>query len=323
MSVAFGYNGYVGVAKETTWGTYVPATDFGRANSEGVSKAREFLVPDLIGSGRFQQVRLDGNETVSGSIDFPVNVEDLVGFLLKDLLGTETAMSLESGSAGSHLFVPKSTLGLAGLSMEFNRDAGVHANNVWKASGGHTNAITLAYEAGQPLKCTADMSFQNMISGGTAQSPTYGAMGRYLMCHTGTAEFPDATAASIFSANVKIEAALMADRFPLASKLILEQMPGIYQVTGQVVLQFDSLDRVTDYLNSTARSLDLQLTGETIAGSTAAKLQILLGNIYLDGQTPVLSDTGEIRLTIPFRSISGTAATLASITVWNSQATAY
>lgn len=320
VPVAQGYNGYVGAAKETTFGTFVPATDFARVNSEGIKKDRTILIPPVIGGGRFETLRLAGNEKVSGSIDFPINLDDVVGLFLKDLLGGETYTLLESG-CGSHVFVPYTTHGTPGISVERTPDSTI-TGNVWKASGGHVNALTFNYEPGQPLKCVADMVFQNMVGAGTAQVPTYGTNARYVMCHTGAIEVPTGSASTLKSLNLKMDGRLAADRYALGSKYITEPSLGVYKISGSMDLEFSSVAQITNFLADTSQSITIDLTCDLIGASTT-RLKFILGSIYLDGETPVASGNGEIWLSLPFTSVSGTAATLASVTLVNSTVAAY
>ena len=290
-------------------------------HSEGVAKARPPVMLDAVGNSRLPQVRLAPNEAVAGPLVIPVNIDDVVGYLLKDLLGAEAFTPLESSTVGQHVFTPQAALGLTGLSVEINRDSSI-SNNVWKASGGHVASLDFTAAPGQVLLCNAAMTFKDLGSGATGQSPTYGTNARYAMTHTGTV-LVGALPFNMVNFALKIDAGLMSDRRGLGSKLILQQQPGRYKISGSITAYFDDLALVNAFLNDTAQTISVQFTLDSVGVTPLLIKFVITSSAFLSGETPKVGGPGEVMLTLPFDAVSGTAGNLLSVTLTNQFTSAY
>ena len=122
MGDAVGHRGYFGVAPQTVDRvTYVAASEFAKIVSSAVHKVPEPVADNLtlISNSRAEGIEFLGNEPVNGAVQMPVNVDAVIGWLIKDILPTEAFTSLESGSVGKHVFTPGAGFGVPyGFSVE-------------------------------------------------------------------------------------------------------------------------------------------------------------------------------------------------------------
>jgi hypothetical protein len=318
-----GYRGYIGAAKQTTdRATFDPATDFARIASAGIAKVPEPIELDLISNSHLPQVELFGNEPVAGPVVMPINVDDVFGLFLKSILGNETFLSLESGQVGSHVFTPQGAYGTPyGLSLEVSSDPDI-ADNVWKVTGGRVVSLEISSEPGQPVNVTTTIDAYDMVKGGTDQTPVgYGPRQRYILGHTGVVEI-DASPVRMVSFACTISKQPVMGRFNLMNKLADDQLPGVYNVSGQVVLRFDSLSEVNNYLANVARQLSISWTSEII-GATQLKFALDMATVYWRGEVPKPGGTGEQMLTLPFVSKNAVDADFLTATLINTVASAY
>src|SRR5689334_633969 len=114
MAYGFGYNGYFGLAKESTWGTYVPATKFDRIDSESVQQKVGRIPIVGIQNSRLPAVLLAGEVSADGPVKLPVNADGVVGYLLKDVFPAEATSNPGAGAAWQHVFTPPAA-GLGGM----------------------------------------------------------------------------------------------------------------------------------------------------------------------------------------------------------------
>ena len=326
MGDAVGHRGYWGVAPQTVdRTTYAAASEFAKIVSAGVHKVPEPSADglNLISNSRAETVEFLGNEPVNGPVQMPCNVDAVLGWLIKDLLPTEVFTSLETGTVGKHEFTPGAGFGVPnGLSIEQVPDPSV-TDNVWKIIGAHIGQVQLSGDAGSPLMLNGNCDAYDMEDAGADQSPvTYPDDQAFIRTNIGTAQLGGG-AARISSLQLTINPQLVVGRFNYGSPLADEQLPGVYQVTGQIVLRFDSLTEVNNYLANTARSLAITIGSGITIGAENLRMVIEIATMYWRGEVPKPSGTGELMLTLPFRSKNNTYADLLKITVYNQRVSAY
>lgn len=318
---AIGALGYGGVAKESTYGLYVPATSFFALESHGVKEEPGFFVPEAAFGALSDSLRLGGMKRYKGPIVCSaVNLDDgFLGLTLKDLLGAETYTLAESG-CGSHVFVPQAATGLIGISAELSNDKTI-TKNVLGFSGGHCLGLEFSGDFGKPsLRANADMHFSVGDTNKTAQAVTLASAARYAMIHTGTTKI-ETVATKIRALTIKIARAWDADRQVWGSQYDAEPLAGKFLISGGMTVAMPDHAEVDRWRAGTVLSLQVALTGPVI-GATTTKLQFDIEMVY-DGAWPLLKGMGEQLLEIPFIGLHGTLASLVSVTLVNSTVAAY
>jgi hypothetical protein len=116
---------HVGLAKETTFGTAVPATDYIRFASEGISEEIEQVASEILNGVVDEAGSYEGMHNVAGDVAFDV-YPNVVGNLLRSALGAPVTTMVVAG-VYSHVFTPvqsnfSNVCALPPYTIEVNRD---------------------------------------------------------------------------------------------------------------------------------------------------------------------------------------------------------
>jgi len=158
-----GYDSILGVAEETTLGTYVTATATDYFHSESLKLTREKMRGESINSTRDNVFLVQGKESVEGAIELDVNLQsDLFHLILKQAMGgTVSSARAASTTIASyrHTFAvgnmenndsSVSSADVKGLSFWVRR--GDTTTNGFAFFGNRVNQLTISGEVGQPVK---------------------------------------------------------------------------------------------------------------------------------------------------------------------------
>jgi len=313
-----GHLAYLAAAKEVTWGTkVVTGMDFLEFLSETIAETIEEKIVQGINAGRVRTKRVQGAKTVAGDFTWEVNAEDVIGDILLGVLPTEVFVDDGVNNGGQHTFTPGNTIP-PGLTIQVGRDQAVR-----DYEGGRLSSLVLTVAAGELLSATASMTFQDGTAG-SPQTPTYDTQNP-LVYHTGVIQI-DGAAAEISSFSITIATGFKVDRRLLGTNLIIQQQPGMYEVTGSFEMAFDNMAEIDKFINGTKSRLAIDLTGAAI-GITTRRLRIVVPEVYYNGETPKVSGAdAEIRITLPFVAIKtggGSPDQLVEIKLDNSKRAAY
>jgi hypothetical protein len=152
-----GFLGYIGVAKETTWGTAVAATDYTELFSENVAETIDrFELKNA--HGRFQEpddaaglVRVGGDIVVPG---YPV----ILGQLLKGVMNSVSGSVVLSGSLWTSRFVStKSEFSAAAPAQPYTLELFRDVGSSFQAVGACISRLQMACAPNQPLRLTASV----------------------------------------------------------------------------------------------------------------------------------------------------------------------
>ncbi|KKN69402.1 hypothetical protein LCGC14_0441290 [marine sediment metagenome] len=318
MPPGLGHLAYLAVVKESVWGTKVVAgMDFLEFLNETLDETVEEKIVQGINKGRVRTKRVQGAKTIAGDINWEVNVEDVIGDIIKGILPTEVFVDDGGGNGGQHTFTP-GNVPTIGLTVQVGRDTAVR-----DFFGGKVGALVLNAASGELLQATASMVFKNADSG-SDQAVTYSTQ-KPLVYHTGVIQI-DGVAFEISEFALTIAAGLKQDRRILGSNLIIEPQPGMYEVSGTFQIAFDDEVQINKFLNGTASKLSIDLTGPSI-GTTVRRLRLVVPEAFFNGETPKVGGADEeTRITIPFMAIktgSGTPDELVELKLDNSRQSVY
>lgn len=164
------FRGYVGLAKESTYGTGVAPTYFVDATSDGFSLDNQVDFGNTT-RGRTTYKAEAGAFSDEGSVDMPANPENGLGLLLLAALGDETFSAEDpdgdgTNEVGSHTFAPADTL--PSLSVEVDRDT-----DVVRHLGGGVDTLELSHTAEDMLTVSSDIIAKEPDPSPSSASPTY------------------------------------------------------------------------------------------------------------------------------------------------------
>ena len=315
--MGLGHLGYLGIAKESVWGNkIVPPTEFLEIQNDSLEAQIAELASAGINNTRTPTKSRQGAKSVLGQIPYEVNAEDFIGHNLLSILPTEVLVDDGAGNGGQHTFKPGDSLP-AGYTIQAGRDVAV-----LDFFGGQCGQINIAFDSNAFVIATSDWVFKD-VDDGSVSIPSFTAE-KPLVTHTATLNI-DGSAADVKSGNITISAGLKSERSKIGSQLTsaLVHRTGVYTVSGELAVYFDSKTLRDKFLNRTAASFDVEFTGTNI-GTTQRALKITVPNLFFNGETEKLtSRDDEIMLTLPFRADKASGLEMVEVLLKNSRRTAY
>lgn len=309
MATGFGYNGWIGFATESTYGTYVAAQKFIEITKESIVPERKRLTrPSL------RQISVansySGKRIVKGSFTAQFNVNGMEK-LLYHALGTD---STSGTNPYTHAYTCADTLP-TGLSFHVNRDAAnVGTGSAFKYMGCNISKLTLTQKMEEPLEITCDIIGQDwgVLN---VETPTFPTVALLDYSQLGTFTVGGSTFV-ISDFEVSVENALVSDRYYLgADKVRGLGRSGPRKVSGSFTKEFESLTEYNLFRNLTSSAIVATWT----SGSTS--LSLSLPNCYLQTGEPSISDAGPIKQKFEFEAIrSSTAGDELALTLINTTA---
>jgi len=316
--MADSHKGYLGIAKESAWGVkVVPPTDFLEIENESIQVTIPEIESPMINNLRAKTKRSQGLKTVGGGIPWEVNAEDFIGDCLKSILPTETFVDDVPNNNGEHTFKIGDVLP-PGYTIQVGRDLAVT-----DYFGGQCVQLDLAWVPDAHLKATSTWMFKDE-SAGSANVPSF-TVETPLIGHTGTFEIDD-VAAEFLAANLSIVSGLNVTRPFLGNKLQSAKVhkPGVYVVTGDVMVYFESTAERDKFKSGAASKLEFSCTGSAL-GADVREFKVTLPTVFYNGETEKLPsrDEGDLKLTLPFQAYLQGGNELIEILLRNSRQTAY
>ncbi len=316
--MADSHKGYIGIAKESSWGVkVVPPTEFLEVENDSLLISIPEVESPMINNTRAKTKRSQGLRTVGGGVPWEVNTEDFIGHALKSLISKEVFVDDVPNNNGEHTFTIQDALP-AGYTLQAGRDLAV-----FDFFGSQCVQLDVAWVPGEHLKAVSTWTCKD-ADVGTPNTPSY-TLENPLIPHIGTFEIDD-VANEFTVANISIVGGIKSTRPILGSNLALAkpQRPGVYTVTGNVMMYFESIVERNKYLAGTATKLEFAVTGSSI-GADKRELKFTLPNVFYNGSTEALPsrDEGDIKLDLPFQAFVIGSDELIEVLLRNSRQSAY
>lgn len=301
-----GYDSIMGIAQETTFGTYVTATAFIEFNTEGVKTEIEELVRESINGTRFFKKRLKGNQTTSGNVEMDFNpASDATCYLLKQAMGGTVSSSTIASGVYTHTFLVgnmesnDSTGGAAdvkSLSLSIRRGT----TDTFNYYGGRVNTLTLKGDVNSPVIMTVDMAFKGASTSSTIPSASFSDV--LPVNFTGvtikTADNLGSVAAEYFkSFELSINNNIYTDVRVLGSREPAQLPPGKQSIKLKLAQQYDTITSYNRFIQNTSTVIQITMdSGITIGGTggtaTTYSCVINLANCYVNSTNPQVGDNG-------------------------------
>ncbi len=302
MALAHGFNGWIGWAEESTFGTPVTAAKFLEIENESIKAERKNNVIPLLGHAS-QRRTVASKMSVSGSFRAPVLWEG-VEQIIKHAMGS-VSTSGPSGGLYTHTFSLASALP-TGLTVEVNRDdAAISGSAAFQYAGCKINKLTLSQEMEQPLMMEVEILGKDraLIAATSKTFPTYDAIDYAQVTIAqidpgGGSEF----ALPLKNLKITIDNALYDDQFRLGSYTRSGiSRGGQRKVTVEAEIEFESLTAFNYYKDLTTDNLRFKW----VSGSKS--LQIDLPKCTFDGEDPSSNDAGPYYLTLSNTGLANSA----------------
>jgi len=280
MATGFGYNSWIGLGLETTYGTPVSRTSWFRLISVDIKPENPSIFKQFLGTALDRHI-VKSKKTVSGSFTIAVPYAGF-GFILKHALG---AVSTTGSGPYTHAFTC-AALPLA-MTVEVNSDTRVDLYAGCKITG---IKITAALE--DHVQCEVSILGRS-VTNVSASTPTFP-----------TDTFIDWTAAGTMSiggssyslkmTECEVTNELTEDRYFLGSQLRSEPKRKGGMVKFKAELELDGTTHQAALMANTSASLSFAF------GSTPTALTLALADSAYQSVSAPIQDTGEIIESLEF-----------------------
>jgi len=316
-----GLDSIIGVAEETTFGTFVTATTNLEFISEGFKQEREEKKIETINSTRHIKRRLQGNETVSGNIETYLNVaSDPICLFFKHAMGgTVSSLTQTVASNLLHIFNSGNTE---------NNDSSVSAadtkslsvavrrGNVttWNHSGCKINTLTIKGEVGNPVTVAVDFLARGCSTGATLPSVALSSIPplNFTDVVVGVGITISAVTTEYFTSfEFSLNNNIVGDTTRnLGSRNVYALPVQRQEVTLKLTQNFDTTTSYDRFIQNTACAIQITIdSGITMtAGGTTYAMIINIPEAYCNSNNPVVGDTGVLKNEATFTAIYSSAA---------------
>jgi hypothetical protein len=311
MAIGAGIGGQLGIAAESTYGTYVAPTIFPEFSKESIKLKKTTAQSSGIASGRLLDVgsrRVVTQKEATGGWEMEVT-NSKMGVLLQALMGTTVTPVQQSAStaylqthtladtAGKSLTIQKgvpqtsgtvskySALGCKVTSCEFSCEAGAMLTSSWEIDGKTVDETPVLASPSYPTGLSPFHFGQMAVKTGT-----YGT---------------ETALDGIRKVSVKIERPQATDRF-YAGQAGLKKEPitnDKVKITGSIEADFTATTLADMFRDDTATSFVWEFVGPIIASTYAYTFRIKLPAIFIDDEPPTIDSNEIIRTTFSFTAL--------------------
>ncbi|MFG2747241.1 phage tail tube protein [Streptomyces chartreusis] len=310
MAIGSGLGAQIGIAAESTYGTFVAPTKFPEFTKESLVLKKTTATSSGIAAGRLMALssrRVVTQREVSGSIEMEVANKGM-GLLLQALMGT-TVTPVQQGATAAYL----QTHTLAdtwGKSLTIQKGVPLTTGTVTDKTfvGCKIVSAEFSCEVGGMLTASFEFDGRDCDEGQTLAVASYSTMAPFHFGQMGVkagAYSSETALDGIRKFSIKIERPQAVDRF-YANQSALKAQP----ISNDLVKITGSLD--TDYVATTlddlhtsdgATSLVVEFIGPIIAATHPETFRIKLPAIKVDDAPPTVDGFEVIRPTINFTGL--------------------
>lgn len=300
----------LGVAAESTYGTYTAPTKFFPFRGEGLTWSRDRIESQtweagsrVVSSSRWKP----GQINVAGTVELEAASKDF-GIWFAQAFGAGTTTTPGTATARLHTY----TLGdLVGKSMTVQAGIEDRGGTVrpFSFTGCKVSQMTFNCAVGDLLTVSVDLVGQDVTTAQALGTASYASSPELFSFVEGTLTIEGGTVIAK-ALSLAINNQLSTDDYTFGSALMREaQEPALRQITGTLDCDFDDLthwDRF--YGGSEATLVALFQTSSVIEGSLKYQIE-LTANVRYDGETPTISGPEAVRQPVAFAVTAPAAGT--------------
>lgn len=310
MAIGSGLGAQLGIAAESTYGTFVAPTRFVEFTKESLVLKKTTAQSAGIAAGRLLPLssrRVVTQRQASGSLDLEVTNKGM-GLFLQALMGT-TVTPVQQGVTTAYLQT-HTLADTVGKSLTIQKGVPLTSGTVTDKSfvGCKVTSAEFSCEVGGMLTSSFEIDAKDCDEAQTLAAASYSSMAPFnfsqLAVKTGTFGAESARD-GIRKISVKIERPQAVDRF-YASQSGLKKEPisnDQVKITGSI--EMDYVDTTLDDLHTSdaATSLVVEFIGPIIASTYAETFRITLPAIRFDEAPPTVDGFDVIKPTLQFTGL--------------------
>jgi len=303
---------YLGIAKETVYGTPVTPTKFIDIVKESIGADQEVLVGETV-RGRDFYKQSAGVVKVSGGFDFFVAPENGIGQLLFQCLGAVSSAQQGGTAAYLHTITP------ADEPPSLTVEKGMDAITGLQYPGCKIAKITLKSVRKEKLSVSVEVvgKTEKVVS---LSTPSWSNLPDFTFAQ-GTFKINTVACGDIVGIEASIINALLGEEYRPQSRVISKLPVGSRRVEGRFDLEFADKDELERFYGAGAATepqdtlagtaLDLKWEGATIEGAYKYYLQLEIPQVYYTTAKAVLNKRDLILQGVEFKAIYDATATYA------------
>lgn len=309
MAVASGIGSQVGIAAESTYGTYVAPSTFIMATKVALKKVKNTTTDQGLAAGRLLNLgsrRVVTTKAGEGSVSFNA-VNKGMGLLLQGLMGTAVTPVQQAATTA---YLQTHTLADPfGKSLSIQSgvpDAGGTVRP-YTFLGCRVTDATFTVEVDKDVECEFNVDAQDVTEAQTIAAASYATGTRQFVGTDATIKVgtyaSEASVSGVKKVSVKIDRALKTDRFYLGASGLKGQpiISDFTKITGTISADYIDKTVFADrFAADTGFSLVIELVGTLIASTYYNTLRITLPQCFLDGDTPQVDGPDVVSGDFPF-----------------------
>lgn len=246
---------YVGLGKETTYGTAVAATRYAEAIAS-IKPDQGWIIPQPIAGRAFRKRNL-GPYRARGTIgDFPVEPENIIGELLLGVLGSVSSQQIGATGVYTHTFEPADTI------PSFTTRIGVEQTERI-LPGCLVNSLTVKFAHDKDIQANAEILSGFQETKGSITTPTISEL-QALNMHDADSYIKIGGVEKqnlIYDLEITINNNIPFDRGDLSGRTFSEIRVGQRVVTGKLSAYFDETDEYDRFIDGEEFNLILLALG--------------------------------------------------------------
>ena len=307
MAIGSGIGSWLGIKKESVFGTAVTVDRFYEFNSEGTKYTKNTVVGQgLRNGGLVARANRRVVTTVAGEGDFEIDLTTRnIGLLLSIATGSVPTGTLSNGTY-TYLFTPSDLIGDSFTTQVAVPQYG--GTLTYKTlTGCKVTNFELSVGAGEIAKGKFSLDSKGFATGSsTSATVAYANIATSNLFHFAQGSITDnvsTTYANIKDFSLTVDNSLKTDRFNLgaAGSKSEQIINGFRAISGKVTAEFTDTVLLDKFIADTTAGLKLTFEGATI-GSASDKetLSITLPACKFDGDVPMVGGPGVIDVCFGF-----------------------
>jgi len=290
--------GYVGLKKETTFGTAATVDTFVPVKSMEATQDPQNYYPEVIRGTRGKAKGIGMGIKNEMSLEMDAEPQSIGHLLLAALGSVSTAPNAPVTGAYTHTFLPGNTL----PSFTFERNDTVMTKTI---AGAKADTLTLSMEAGGDgsLVASVDWIAQSLVDKASASVPSYADRDPFVF-HKVTVTKGGSTNENIKSLEIEIANNLKDDQYTLrTSRNVASIEEGAREVTLSIEMLFKNKAEYQSFIDGSTDSFVISFEGNIFTGTTKDKLDITIPKVLYDSfEVPMGGPDEEV-----LASLEGTA----------------
>jgi hypothetical protein len=307
MAIRSGIAAQIGLAAETTWGTYVAPDHWYEFNEEDLSLSIEPIESAGIRANN-RVLRTDrwaqGQKRVEGSVTMEVPTKSF-GLVAKHALG---AVNISTPSGATNARLHRHTLGDPyglGLTVQVGRPDNLGTVQPFSYTGAKVSELTLTNSVDEILQAEIGIVAQNETTSQSLASASYPTGNQVFNWTQGVISIGGGAVGVVTDFEVTVNNGLKDDRYFLGAATMSQPIiANMTEITGSMTVEWSGLTDYNRFVNGTTASISAKWTAATaIEGSTFPYVEVTLANCRFDGDTPNVGGPDVITHDLTFKAL--------------------